>query len=222
MFRGILLDLDGTLADSLESLAVSCNKGLEHVGLLPQPEEAYKQFAGDGPPTLVRRALEAAGDKTAENYETVLEIYHRELTNYDNFTVKGFDGMKEALDGIKEKGGVLMVITNKPQLRAEEVVEQLYGKGYFDLIIGFSDSFPRKPNPGSTKYAMEQFGLKPEECMYVGDTDVDMQTGTGAGAYTVGVLWGFREREELEQYGADEIISHPMELLDIWNRGNRC
>lgn len=220
MFRGILLDLDGTLADSLESLAVSCNKGLEYVGLQPQPEEAYKQFAGDGPPTLVKRALEAAGDYKAENLEAVLEIYQSELTNYDNFSVKGFEGMKEALDGIKENGGILMVITNKPQMRAEEVVEQLFGKNYFDLIIGFSDAFPRKPNSQSTKYAMEQYGLKPEECMYVGDTDVDMQTGTGAGAYTVGVLWGFREKEELEKHGADVIISHPSELLEIFMKGN--
>lgn len=218
MFQGILLDLDGTLADSLESLAISCNKALEKFDLPGQPVEAYKQFAGDGPPTLVRKALAAAGDTAGTNYEAVLEEYTETLKLYKNYKMGTFDGMKEALQGIKEDGGKLIVVTNKPQERAVEVVEELFGKDYFDLIVGFSERFPRKPDPSSTKYAMEYFGLKPEECIYAGDTNVDMKTGKGAGAYTVGVLWGFRDRQELEENGADLIVSKPLELLEVWKK----
>lgn len=219
MFRGILLDLDGTLADSLESLAISCNKALEKCNLPAQPVEAYKQFAGDGPPTLARKAVVAAGDVEGKYYEAVLEGYQEALKSYSNYKIKTFDGMKEALQGIKEDGGKLIVITNKPQKRAVEVVEGLFGKKYFDLIVGFSERFPRKPDSTSTRYAMDYFQLKPEECIYVGDTNVDMKTGKGAGAYTVGVLWGFRDRKELEENGADIIISNPIELLDVWKPG---
>lgn len=219
MFRGILFDLDGTLADSLESLAVSCNKALEKCNLSAQPVEAYKQFAGDGPPTLVRKALAAAGDVNGDNYEAVFEGYQEALKSYCNYKMKTFDGMKEVLRVIKEDGGKLIVITNKPQNRAVEVVEELFGKNYFDLIVGFSERFPRKPDPASTKYAMEYFQLKPEECIYVGDTNVDMKTGKGAGVYTVGVLWGFRDRHELEENGADLIVSRPLELIELWKQG---
>lgn len=219
MFRGILLDLDGTLADSAESLAISCNKALEKFDLPGQPVEAYKQFAGDGPPTLVRKALMAAGDTEGKYYEAVLAEYQEELKIYSNYNVDTFDGMRDTLQTIKEDGGKLIVITNKPQNRAVEVVEKLFGKDYFDLIVGFSERFPRKPDPASTRYAMDYFQLKPEECIYVGDTNVDMITGKGAGAYTVGVLWGFRDRQELEENGADLIISKPLELVDVWKQG---
>ena len=141
MFRGILLDLDGTLADSLESLAISCNRALEKCNLPAQPVEAYKQFAGDGPPTLARKAVTAAGDIEGKYYEAVLEGYQKELKSYSNYKIKTFDGMKEALQGIKKDGGKLIVITNKPQNRAVEVVEELFGKNYFDLIVGFSERF---------------------------------------------------------------------------------
>lgn len=218
MFEGILLDLDGTLADSLESLAVSCNQALEKVHLPVQPMEAYKKFAGDGPPTLVRKALNAAGDKEGKYYEEVLEEYQEALKDYKNQHVDTFEGMHEALKAIRDSGGKLAVITNKPQKRAVEVVENIFGKGFFHLIVGFSDRFPRKPDPSSTIYAMKELGIVPEKSMYVGDTDVDMKTGKGAGAFTVGVLWGFRDRQELEENGADCIISHPSELEQLWNR----
>ncbi|MBQ3601082.1 MAG: HAD family hydrolase [Lachnospiraceae bacterium] len=216
MFRAILLDLDGTLADSLESLAISCNEALKECGLSPHPKEAYKKFAGDGPPTLVERAITASGDIEKKYYEKVLHGYQEKLKDYKNYKIDTFHGMHEALQKIKDAGGKLIVITNKPQERAEEVVAELFGEGYFDLVVGYSEKFPRKPSPDSTKYAMEYFGLQPNACMYVGDTDVDMKTGKGAGAYTVGVLWGFREKEELEVNGADIIIKNPLELVDIY------
>ena len=216
MFKGMLLDLDGTLADTLESLAVSCNRGLEQCGLPTQPVEAFKQFAGDGPPTLVRKAITAAGDTEGKYYAIVMKAYQETLKDYNAFPLKTFDGMKEALIQIKNAGGLLGVITNKPQDRAKEVVDTLFGKDFFDIVIGFSENFPRKPDPSSTKYAMEHLQISPKECIYVGDTDVDMKTGKGAGAYTVGVLWGFRGRTELENHGADRIISHPSELVEIW------
>ena len=221
MFRGMMFDLDGTLADSLKSLAVSCNKALEKFGLPKQPVDAFRQFAGDGPPVLVRRALAAAGDTEGKYYEEVLQEYQKELSHYRTDKIGTFDGIREILQEVKKDGGKLIVVTNKPLERAVELVETLFGSNYFDLIVGYTGQFLRKPDISGTRYAMDSFGLQAKECIYVGDTDVDMKTGKEAGAYTVGVLWGFRERKELVENGADLIISDPLELLKVWENGRK-
>lgn len=218
MYKAALFDLDGTLMDSVESLAYCCNKGLEACGLAPHKPEHYQYFAGDGPQVLVRKALEAAGDKEGKFYDKVLKIYNDTLIEYGTYKVKAYEGLKEALDVMKQAGTKLAVVTNKPHDRAIEVVEAVYGKGYFDSIIGFCEERPRKPDPAGALCAIKELGVRREECIYVGDTDVDMQTGNAAGVFTVGVLWGFRDRAELERHHAQAIVEVPAELLSIWEK----
>ena len=117
------------------------------------------------------------------------------------------------LNALKEKGLLLAVNSNKPQERTVNVVEKNFGKGTFDILVGQSDERARKPAPDGVFYIMEQLGLVREEVIYLGDTCVDMKTGKSAGVYTVGALWGFRDRQELEENHADAIIEHPMELF---------
>ena len=93
------------------------------------------------------------------------------------------------------------------------VIESLFGKGYFDVVQGQVDGVPIKPDPAGVFRILEQFGLNADEVLYMGDTATDMKTGKAAGAFTVGVLWGFRNRKELEEGHADAIIAHPLELL---------
>jgi len=107
------------------------------------------------------------------------------------------------------------------------VVEEIFGKGYFDCIVGQSERFPRKPAPDGALYIANVLGVKPEECLYVGDTGTDMQTGISAGMYTIGVLWGFRDQQELQEAGARKIIAQASQLPKIYcrneerDRGNR-
>ena len=120
---------------------------------------------------------------------------------------------------LKDHGAKLAVCSNKPHEAAIKVIAKMF-PGYFDLVLGQSDQIRRKPAPDGPLKAAEEFGVKPEECMYVGDTKTDMLTGTAAGMFTVGALWGFRDREELESNGAQIIAEKPLDLLKIYKELN--
>jgi len=123
--------------------------------------------------------------------------------------------MPETIDRLLSMGLKLAVLSNKPHKQAIEVVQKLYGNNRFDHIQGNVKDIDRKPSPDGALYVADILGLKPEEVIYIGDTSTDMKTGKNAGMYTVGVLWGFRDRDELMNNNADAIISHPHEIIDL-------
>lgn len=215
MYKAAIFDLDGTIADTVLSIAVSCNKALEECGLVKRAVEEYNYYAGDGADTLVKRALAAAGDETLIHYEKAYLSYQKYFEQYCTYEVKPFEGMKETLDDMKSLGMKIAVFTNKPHKRAITVVEELYGKGYFDLILGQQEGFLKKPDPKGALWIANNFSVEPSNCIYVGDTNVDMQTGNAAGMYTVGVLWGFRDRQELMDNNAHALVQHPQELMNL-------
>ena len=127
-------------------------------------------------------------------------------------------GIPEALESLKKQGAKLAVLSNKPHGNTIDVIRKVFGEGYFDLVQGQSELFPRKPAPDGALYLAERLGAAPGECLYVGDTGTDMKTGKAAGMYTIGVLWGFRGEEELLRDGADCIVSEAGELADIYGK----
>lgn len=217
MYKACILDIDGTLLDSVESIAYVANQVLTTYGLTPQPVEAFKYFAGDGADELMKRALTAAGDLELAHYDEGRALYRAIFAKDPLYHVTAFDGMIETLAKLKENGVHLAVLSNKPHPAAVKAIEAIYGKDCFDIILGQREGMKRKPSPEGAWMIAENFGVKPEECMYVGDTNTDMQTGKAAGMYTIGVTWGFRDREELEENHADIIIDHPTELWGIWS-----
>ncbi|MBR6477921.1 MAG: HAD family hydrolase, partial [Lachnospiraceae bacterium] len=134
-------------------------------------------------------------------------------------------GMRELLAALKEKGIRLAVLSNKPHEESVKVVEALFGKGMFEVIQGQSPEIPIKPSPQGVFKILERLNEKggeeilPENLLYLGDTGTDVLTGRGAGAFTIGVLWGFRKMEELVENGADVVIRHPMEALEYLKLG---
>ncbi|ROR31389.1 phosphoglycolate phosphatase [Mobilisporobacter senegalensis] len=219
MYKAAIFDLDGTIADTVISIAVACNKALVKCGLMERPIEEYNYYAGDGVDTLVKRALYAAGDKEYIHYDTALVLYKEIFEEYCTYEVKAYDDMKETLEYMKSKGMKLAVLTNKPHDRAVTVVESLYGKDLFDYILGQQEGIAKKPDPEGALLVASKLSVNPLECIYVGDTNVDMQTGNASGMYTVGVLWGFRDRKELEENHAHVIIKNPRELKELILRG---
>lgn len=215
MKKAVLFDLDGTLADTIESIAKAGNEALEAYGFPRQPQEAYKYFAGDGADTLVRRMLTAAGDQECSAYEKVFTKYQQLFKEGCTYQVRPFDGIPELLAALKEKGIKTGVVSNKPHLRTVAVVEGLFGKDSLNVVVGQKEGVPKKPDPSAVLAAAASLGVTPKECMYVGDTNVDMITGNTAGMYTVGVLWGFRGREELEANHAHAIVKKPEQLLEL-------
>ena len=123
-----------------------------------------------------------------------------------------YDGIPELLEKAKKLGIKIGVVTNKPHAQAVAAVEHVFGKGYFDIIVGEKEGTPKKPDPTMALIAAKELGAAPEECLYFGDTNTDMKTGKAAGMTTVAVLWGFRGREELEQYDPDYMIETPAGL----------
>lgn len=215
--KAAIFDLDGTIADTLQSIAYSTNATLESLGLMKRPVEEYNYYAGDGADVLVMRALKAAceDDERAEAlYPHARAKYNEVFAYYCMYNVKPFDGMVELLEGLKARGIKIGVLSNKPHDRTVDVVNELFGEGYFDLVCGQREGIPKKPDPSGAKIMLKAFDVEAAECLYVGDTNVDMQTGKNTGMFTVGVLWGFRDREELENNNADAIITHPLELLE--------
>ena len=129
------------------------------------------------------------------------------------YQVKPYDGIVPLLEKLKHLGVRIAVLSNKPDADSLRVVEELFGKGFFDFVQGQREDVPRKPDPAGVYRIMEHFGLPASDFLYVGDSGVDMRTGKAAGIFTVGVLWGFRDRKELVENGADAVIAGPQELF---------
>lgn len=215
MVRCCIFDLDGTLLNTVRALQITTNLLLEHFGYPPVEEDKVKRFVGEGYKLLVERALLDAGDKELVHYEEGLTVYLEEFAKHSMDEVKPYEGIRELLEGLKQRGIRLAVLSNKPHERTVENIEGIFGKGYFDVVAGEQPEIPRKPDPAGVYRILEQLSVTAEACMYLGDTATDMQTGLGAGLLTVGVSWGFRDRRELEAFGPRQVIDQPGEVFGI-------
>lgn len=213
MKKAVIFDLDGTLSDSIASMKYCGDRALAPFGYGPFPESDYKYFVGDGAANLVKRALKAGGDEELVHFEEAFALYKKYFAEDCMYQVKPYEGIPELLAALKEKGLKIAVLSNKPHDQTIDVIETLFGKGYFDIIQGQKDGLPIKPDPAGVFAILKQLNLTTEDILYLGDTATDMKTGKSAGAFTVGALWGFRDRKELEEGHADAIIGHPLELL---------
>lgn len=219
MIKAVLFDLDGTLADSLIDLADGVNRALKAKGYPTHEVEAFKYFVGDGIPKMIERALppeHRTSDEVNEIKDVFLPYY---AVHYADNTY-AYEGMPELVNTLKSQGFIVAVVTNKEQAMANEVVTSLYGD-VFDLIFGKRDGIPAKPDPTAALMAMEELGVTPNECVFIGDSGMDVATAVNSGAVPVGELWGFRKENELLENGAKYIINKPEELLDIIEELNK-
>lgn len=214
MIKLCIFDLDGTVLDTVETIAYYGNYALSKNGIEPIASEEYKYFAGNGAVNLIKRALRFRDQLTDENFQKVFHDYDTAYNANTSYKSQKFDGMQEALDAIKAMGVEMAILSNKPHFATQGVITSLFGEGYFARVYGQREGVPIKPDPAAVTQIMDELGVTPEECLYFGDTGTDMKTGKNAGIYTVGVLWGFRGKEELLENGADITIAHPSELVD--------
>lgn len=215
MIKAVLFDLDGTLSDTIHTIAYYGNLALSTHGFSGIPTDTYKKLVGNGRDLLIHRMLEYHNADTEENYIKVGKKYDDEYENDVMYLTKPYDGTPELLKDLKKDGIKCTVLSNKPHNVTQPVVELLFGKGILDICAGAKPGVPIKPAPDGALEIVKELGLSPEECIFVGDTYVDITTGKNAGMKTIGVLWGFRDEEELKNAGADYIVSHPSEIYDI-------
>ena len=213
--KACIFDLDGTLTDTLESLEYSVRATLREMGLQEITKEQCRRFVGDGARVLMERALLAAGEKDYGRLEESLGIYRRIFDENCTYHVTPYDGVMEMLADLKSMGMHLAVLSNKPHGQAVDVVRQIFGDGVFDFVQGQSEELPRKPDPAGVLYLLDKMGIKKEECVYVGDSEVDVATAKAAGVTGLAATWGFRSRQVLEEAGAGVLIDHPGELVDF-------
>ena len=213
-YKAAIFDLDGTLVNSLDDLADSANATLCAHSFPVHEVEAYRYFVGDGTRKLMERILpqEYAADTTfVEQFMSKYkDRYARNLLQ----KTKPYDGIIDMLEELRRHRIPMAVCTNKHQSAAEMIVKTLFPHGIFQEIIGDQEGLPRKPDPQKVLRIMRDFGVTREQTAYFGDTDVDMDTARNAGAFAVGVLWGFRPEEELVAHGADILLTYPMELFE--------
>ncbi len=219
MIKAVLFDLDGTIANSLKDLANAVNFALSHENFPLHEVEEFKMFVGDGMPKMIERALPEE-HRDAETVERMLNycLEHYSV-HYADYT-SSYEGVPELISELKKMGLIIAVVTNKMQEMADIVVSKLYGDT-FEKVFGKREGVPAKPDPTMALLAMEELGVKPCECVFIGDSGMDVLTGVRSGALPVGELWGFRGEEELKENGAKYIISKPCELIDIIKEQNK-
>lgn len=217
MIQAAIFDLDGTLLNTLPSIAYYGNLALEKNGLKPIGQEAYKYMVGEGARLLIERMLEHNGLPVQTWFDRVYADYRAAYDAEPAFKTSYYDGILDLIGGLKKWGIPLAVFSNKPQAQVDGVMRTFFPDGLFDVIIGQHEGLPRKPDPTGVLMICEKLGVKPQKCLYVGDTATDMQTGKAAGCLTAGVSWGFRTIDELLDNGAYAVAEAPTELLQLIN-----
>ena len=210
MYKAVIFDLDGTLLDTLEDLADACNYALVKCGFPIHQVEDYRKFVGDGKYKLIERTI-PKNNKTPEVINKVLDIYDEYYEKHMMDKTRPYPGIIELLDSLNEKGLKLAVVSNKPHEFATKIVK-IFFEARLHLVFGHRVNFPTKPDPATVFETIKNFKVTPKECIYVGDSNVDIRTAKNAGIKSVGVGWGFRGKEELEAEGADFIVSTAQEL----------
>lgn len=207
-----IFDLDGTAGDTLASIHHTAEMAFSDYGIEVPALERFCYFAGDGADVMLRRALAESGVSDPDTTQKVIRRYRKYFPEGCTYRVKSFPGLPEALRELKSRGLLLTVCSNKDDRMARKVIRTIYGEGFFDEVIGMSEKYPGKPDPAMPLALCSGLRVRPEECVYVGDTNTDMKCGKAAGMFTVGVLWGFRTKEELLDAGADLLIDDPAQL----------
>ncbi|MGI6254092.1 MAG: HAD family hydrolase [Acutalibacter sp.] len=214
-FDACIFDLDGTLANTLTSIAHFGNATLEHFELPTIPTEQYKTLVGNGADKLMRRMLRTVGAQFSEEQIHEFRAYYDSLYEGDPMAlVEPYPGIVELLTQLKEEGFQLGVLSNKPDNVARDIVAQMFGD-LFTQAHGQREGIPTKPDPTAVLSISADFGVDPSRVLYCGDSGVDMQTGKNAGMHPCGVLWGFREEAELRENGAEFLAKTAQELYHI-------
>ncbi|MBQ8393737.1 MAG: HAD family hydrolase [Clostridia bacterium] len=212
MIKAIIFDLDGTLCDTLDDIRTGVNSVLERLGYKTRTKDEIHKFINNGARELIRRSLPKDVQGVDFILESALSDYNMEYAKcYCNET-HAYEGIEELLIELKSMGYKLGVLSNKQDPFVKDIINRMFGDDTFTFVMGQS-GFPPKPDPSSALYVAKSMGVKAENCIYVGDSDVDVETSYRAGMAFIGVKWGYRDEEVLRMAGASTLASTPFELL---------
>lgn len=206
-----IFDLDGTLLNTLDSIAYYVNDTMKHFGLPVIETEKIRTFVGNGAKNLISRSLRYNGSEL--DAEKVLSVYIEKYNSDALYLVKPYDGIRELLSKLHENGVTLAVLSNKPHSSTSIMIDKIFGKDLFSVVRGPYNNEKVKPDPAVANEIAK--GFEKENCFFIGDSDVDIETGKNALMHTVGVTWGFRDRGVLQNADAEKIVSKAADIADI-------
>jgi len=213
--QGLIFDLDGTLADTLDTIAAALNDGLSRLELARHPREAVASMVGEGVGELCRRGLPPERRDDDELHTRLLRYVRASYDESPLRHAKLYEGVEAMVRTLGDAGVQLAVLSNKPHPLTVATIDGLGLGGLFEIVLGQRDEFPRKPDPTSVRWILERLDLAPSEALYVGDTPIDMQTAEAAAIPSIAVTWGFRRRDELLVCGPDHVVDDAASIVAI-------
>lgn len=209
-YESYIFDLDGTLLDTLGDLAASCNYALRVHGLPERTVEEVRRFVGNGVRKLMERAV-PEGCPQAQ-FDEVYAAFRRHYLDHSLDTTRPYDGVPELLAELRRRGRRVAVVSNKFYAATQALVRHFFGDEVA-VAIGERENIRRKPAPDTVLEALRQLGMPRETAVYIGDSDVDIDTARNCGMSCISVLWGFRDEPFLRAHGAATLVRRPEDIL---------
>lgn len=212
MIKLVIFDLDGTLVDTIDGIGYCANLVLKEYGMGERDRKFYLSVIGHG----ARSILEGAILSNGGDIGVLDEMLNKYLDYYDkhwDVELVQYDGIEELVSSLIKKGIKIAVNTNKPQKMAADIVKKYYGTEEGVIVIGESKEYEKKPSPQAVLEIMKHFDVRAEECIYIGDSIVDIKTAKNANVKSIGVLWGYGKEEDVKK--ADFYVNHAKEILEV-------
>ena len=211
-YKAVLFDMDGTVMNTIDDLNDSVNASLRHFGMPGISREDTLRFIGNGARRLIEQAVPAG---TGEDMlEEVLKYYVNYYQSHCMIKTAPYDGITELMKSLRDAGVRQVIVSNKPDAATREIAER-YFTGLTEFAIGEKEGLRRKPWPDMVDAAVETLGLSKRDCVYIGDSEVDIATARNAEVNCISVLWGFRDKKTLEDAGAEAFAETPEKLGDL-------
>ncbi len=212
MYKAIIFDLDGTLLNTLEDLADSVNEMLEIFNLPQRNLDEIRQFVGNGMIKLVERSVPEDFDKS--NFQNAYELFKSAYARNMRNKTRPYDGIVSCLEKLKQMGIMTFVTSNKNDDAVKGLCDEVF-PSLLTEAVGVNENLPPKPDTKMIDYILNKYNLKKDDCVFVGDSDTDIITAKNAEMKSIGVLWGFRDKDVLLSNGADFIVENTEEIISI-------
>lgn len=207
-----IFDLDGTLLNTINDLAASCNYALRSCGMSGRTVDEVRRFVGNGVRLLMVRAI--PGGDSNPRFDEAYAIFRQHYLHHSLDTTKPYDGIEELIAELNAAGKHVAVVSNKFYAATQALVRHFFGDT-IKVAIGERENIRKKPAPDTVLEALRQLDMPAEAAVYIGDSDVDIDTARNCGMPCISVLWGFRDRQFLIDHGATTLVSEPGEIAEI-------
>lgn len=214
MNKTIIFDLDGTLLDTLEDIAISANFALTTLGFEAEDTVKYRYFVGEGVFKLFENIF-ALNPQDEHTIQKAVLLFEEHYTKQFSKNTKLYEGVSKMLSFLQKRGYTMAILSNKPDSFTKMCVFKYLRKWKFEVVYGAREGVPRKPHPQGAQDIAKALHVSPAECFYLGDTSIDMMTANSAGMIAIAALWGFRDEAELVENGAKYLAKEPSEVIKL-------